>query len=325
MNTKYNYVFLNIAEDFIFPCYHPLKKYPFVRVYRHAFDANAFIDKIFFLHWSRKLNAKVKLPFKNAWFNRIYRQDFQDEKPICFVFYAGKYITEHPELYKYIKKQNPENKCIVYYGDLISKKQWNIQFTANFCDYIVTYDRGEAEKYGIHYFEDLTYEAMEKTCQVENYENDVYFLGYAKDRLDAIYSVYKRLHEAGLKCKFIICGVGKEHRIDSTGLYYQDPIPYSENIKNVINSKCVLELIQGDSVAPTLRLKEAQVYKRKLLTNNVSYLNEDYYNPKTICVFSSPDQIDIDFLSDGVGQELYDTNIYDPIKRIEYFEELLNS
>lgn len=323
MKTKYNYVFLNIAEDFIFPCYHPLKQYPFVKVYKHAFDTNAFLDKIFFLHWSQRLNAKFRLPFKSLWFNLICRNDFKDDKPICYVFYAGKYITEHQGLYEYIKRKNPENKCIVYYGDLISKKCWDIPFTSNFCDYIVTYDRGEAEKYGIHYFEDLTYATMEASIQVDQYECDVYFLGYAKDRLDMIHAVYKRLHDAGLKCKFIVCGVDTEDQLESDGLYYQAPIPYSENIKNVINSKCVLELIQGDSVAPTLRLKEAQIYKRKLLTNNSTYLNAGFYNSKTISIFDMPDQIDLDFLSTPMEDSLFDATIYDPIKRIEYFEGLL--
>lgn len=325
MNTKYNYVFLNIAEDFIFPCYHPLRKYPFVRVYKHAFDSNGFLDRLFFLHWSHKLNAKVKLPLKKAWFRLICKNDFKDDKPICYVFHAGKYITEHPDLYKYIKKKNPKNKCVVFYGDLISKKHWDIPFTAKFSDYIVTYDRGEAEQYGIHYFEDLTFAAMDDYKEVKEFENDVYFLGYAKDRLPMIHAVYTKLHDAGLKCKFIICGVDKKDQLKSDGLFYQNPIPYSENIKNVVNSKCVLELIQGDSEAPTLRLKEAQIYKRKLLTNNTAYFGKSFYNPETISIFTSPEQIRFDFLSSSMDESMFDADIFEPLKRIEFFEKLLNS
>ena len=150
--TKYNYVLFNFGGDYLDPVFGPLKQYPFVRVYDRAFEGNGVLQKLIFLHWSKKLNRKIRLPWKRIWYRRMLKQDFGEEKPCCYIFCGGKYITEDPGLYKYIKTQNLNNKCIVLCFDLISKKNWDLEKVQSCCDYIVTYDQSEAKKYGIEFF-----------------------------------------------------------------------------------------------------------------------------------------------------------------------------
>lgn len=322
--TRYNYVLFNAVGDYMEPVVHPLKKYPFVRVYDRAFDGNSFLQKLCFLHWSKKLNRRIRLPGKRIWYRKMIEQDFTEDKPCCYVFYGGKYITEDRELFRYIKKKNPKNKCIVLCYDLISKKHWNIEQVKKCCDHIVTYDPGEAEKYQVDFLQAFMYGAISEITEPETFENDVYFLGFAKDRLNQIHATYHTLSNAGLRCKFLICGVPKEQQIQGEGLHYIKPISYRENIENVKRSKCILELMQGGSNAPTLRIEEAHVYRRKLLTNHQNLVNLPYYDSNNMRVFSEPEQIDFDFLKAPIDYSSFDDSFdYSPYQLISYFENLL--
>ena len=324
--TKYNYVFVNTEGEYLEPIFQPLKKCGDVRVYKRAFLGNALLQKLFFLHWSYRLNRKLRLPLKKIWFRKMVRQDFEEDKPICYVFLGGKYLTDEPKLYDYIKKQNPKNKCIIYCLDLISKKHWDVAKIKSFCDHIVTYDLSEAEQYSIDHYAAMSYGAITEVTEPEHFENDVYFLGFAKDRLEQIHAAYRQLSESGLKCKFIICGVPKEKQIKADGPIYSAPISYRENLENVKNSRCILEIMQGGSNAPTLRTEEAHIYRRKLLTNNTNLVGQPYYDASHMRVFSEAEQIDTEFVKEKIDYAAFDDSFdYSPRKMIDFFEKLLEN
>ena len=320
----YNYVVFGAGDDFLEPYFQPLKELSNVRIYKRAFTGNALLQSIFFVHWSYRLNRKIRLPMKKIWFHKMYRQTFKNNRPICFVFLGGKYLTDEPKLYRYIKRQNPKNQCIIYCLDLIAKKHWDIDKVKAVSDHIVTYDAKEAEKYGVDHFVAMAYGAITEVTMPKVFENDVYFLGFAKDRLPQIHAVYQKMATHGLKCKFIICGVPEEQQLKGEGLIYSDPISYRENLENVKNSRCILEIMQGGSDAPTLRTEEAHIYRRKLLTNNTNLIGQPYYDASHMKVFSEPDEIDTVFVHDPIDYDAFDDSFdYSPQKLIDYFEILL--
>lgn len=324
LDTKYNYVFYNVGEDYLEPVFGVLNKYPNVKTYGLAIKSNPLVEKLFFLHWSAKINSIIKLPLKSIWFKKMFDVKFENDKPVCYVFLGGKYIIQEKKIYSYLKNKNNDNKVIIYYGDLISKRNFDISKQKEVSDYIITYDEQEAKQYNICYHgNSLGYGSIIEVTEPKNFENDVYFVGFAKDRLDTIHNVYKYLTENGLKCKFIICGSKEEDRIQGEGLFYQEPIPYKESLENVNNSRCILDIIQGGSAGETLRVKESQVYKRKLLTNNVSLKHKDYISEDNTCIFSSIDDIDIDFVKKDINYDSFCENEFNPIKFIIYLEQLI--
>lgn len=324
LDTKYNYVFYNVGQDYLEPVFGVLNEYPNVKTYGLAIKSNRIVEKLFFLHWSAKINSKIKLPLKSIWFKKMFDVKFENDKPICYIFYGAKYINEHNGVYKYIKSLNPNNVCIAFYFDLISKRNVDIERLKDHTDYIVSYDKKESKMYGVYYYETVGYGPITEVTTPSVFDYDVYFLGFAKDRLEQIHSTYNYLVNNGLKCKFIICGTKEKDQIQGEGLYYQSPISYIENLTNVNNSKCILDIIQGGSTAPTLRIKEAQVYKRKVLTNNENILSENYYDGDNMSVFSKVENIDLDFLKSDIDYGSFNRrNYYNPYKLIEYFEELL--
>lgn len=325
MQTRYNYVFLNYSEDYHEPTRAALKDLPFVKVYKHAFDGHPILQKLFMLHWSEKINRWIRLPLKSIWYRRMCKQHFDTQKPICYIFLGGKYITQDEGLRRYILRQNPQNKCIVKCGDLITKKNWNIEKIRQCCDHIVTYDKGEAQRFSIACMNEPCYAPMIEVTTPQTFSNDLYFLGYAKNRLPQIHSLFRYLSERGVRCKFIVCGVPEAEQIKAPGLIYSKPISYIENLKNVRESRCILEIMQGGSNSSTLRLEEAQVFRRKLLTNHVEVCSSRFFDPLNMRTFSEETDIDISFLKEEIDYASFEGGYdYSAQHMMAFYEQLLS-
>ncbi|MBQ3355855.1 MAG: hypothetical protein IJG45_01900 [Oscillospiraceae bacterium] len=322
--TKYNYVFCNIAEDYIEPAFMPLNQLESVQVYRHAFSGSRLKQSLFFLHWSKKINRIIRLPLKKLWYPQFLGHGFPENKPCCYVFYSGKYISEDTGLYEYIKRQNPNNKCIILLGDSVEKKKWDISEIKKRSDAIVTYNPSEAEEYELRLFSGVSYGPITDITTPDSFAHDVYFLGYAKNRLQTIYQVYDALFHKGFRCHFLLCGIKREDQRNGEGLHYIKPISYRENILNIQKSKCILEIVQQGCDAATLRTEEAHIYRRKLLTNNRNLTKQAYYDPSHMAVFSNADEIDTAFLKAPIDYAAFDDSYdYSPMKLIRFFEQLL--
>ena len=314
----YNFVFFFARDDYwqsilgkeLYECDN-------VHVYEEAFEGNRFLKKLFHYHWSYRVNRKVRLPFKRMWFRKMYEQSFPSDLPLCFVYLGGNNIRFDGGFCEYVKKQSSLNRQVILHQDLISKKlDYDYNLIKNRIDLCVTYDKAEAEKYGIHYFQETTFSKLIPEPEKVEFEQDVYFLGAAKDRLPKILSVYQRLHNAGLKCKFLIAGVPEEQQVPGDGLIYTKGIPYIENLNNVIHSKCVLELIQGDSVDITTRALEAIAYRRKLLTD-CQICDPNIFNNGQLQIFQTLESIDLAFLQEDYQPEDYEPRVdLNPMKRL---------
>jgi len=295
---KYNFVFLFAESDYWKAIlgndlYHGENS----RVYKTAFDGNPLLQKIFHYHWAYSLNEKIQMPFKSLWFPKMYKQTFTNGLPFCFVYMGGNMIRFDGGFAEYVRKRDPRNKVVIMHQDLIAKKiHFDYDIIRKCADLCITYDKAEAEKYGIHYFREDVYSKIIPDGSDEEIEQDVYFLGAAKDRLPKILAVYKKLTDNGIKCKFQIAGVNKEEQVSYDGVEYIKGISYEENLHNVVKSKCILELIQGASSDTTLRAREAIAYKRRLLTDCQLCSCDDYHSGQ-LQVFNSPDDIDISFIT----------------------------
>lgn len=304
----YNFVFFFAGDDYWKAILgKELYESEYVRVYEGAFDGSPLLKKLFHYHWAYSINRKIRLPFKRIWFRKMYRQKFAHDLPLCFVYMGANSIRFDGGFCKYVRKKSPCNRQVVLHNDLIGKKlDYDYSTIKNKVDLCTTYDKAEAEKFGIHYFQETTFSKLLPEPEHAEFEQDVYFLAAAKDRLPKILRVYQRLHDAGLKCKFMIAGVPAEQQIAGEGLTYTKGISYRDNLENVIHSRCILELIQGDSVDITTRAVEAIAYRRKLLTD-CQICDPSLFHEDQLQIFKEPESIDISFL-----QRNYSPNDFDP-------------
>lgn len=264
-----------------------------------------------FKHWYG-LN-RLLLPF-------MYHRKIDNKKPICFIIW-GQYANEVKAfLGKKLKKRYPGCKLVCRFDDIIEKMPYK-----NICDYrdafdlLQTFDEKESAKYNIDYFPSW-YDSVEGIDVGE--KSDILFVGRAKDRLNEILSLYKRLYDASVNCKFYLVGVPKDKQVNIGNVIYGDYLPYKKVLELVKGTKCMVEILQQDAQSETLRVFEAITYNKKLITNNKHLIAKDYYSPDKIQIFNAVDEINIDFIKDDRSTICYEKKFTEKLRPIELFKHV---
>lgn len=322
----YNHIIIGAFDDFVRQPYAAIESHEGIYIPKSPIgDAPFLLKALHKIHWSAKLNSIVKLPIKRIWFKKMCAHSFGNDKPVCYHFLGGQYIAGNNELREYIHSLNPENKIVISYGDLISKKHYkDFEIVRNSADLLVTYDKSEAEKYSISFFGKRIYNRAQQVTEPDHFDVDVYFLGFAKDRLEKILSVYHYLTKNGLKCRFDLAGVPQDQQQPLNGIAYISQIPYQESVRRLNEAKCVLEICQSGSNECTMRMVESVVYHRLLLTN-ADVQNSEYYNPQTMIRFQEPSDIDIDAIKKPIPYDAFHNTdqVFSPIRKLKSIEDSL--
>lgn len=269
---------------------------------------NKFLDFLFRIHTSRKINRICKLPFLGLW-DKILFRDLSPEEQIYFIIEEGHLISYRKPYLAHLRKKykhcriiyffrNPMSGTFEFLGDLWERVK-------DVYDAGMTFNRSDAQKYGLLFTDYWPCLLPDKTYEPEN-QSDVYFVGLAKDRLDKILSVYEKLSSAGLICDFHIMGVPEDQQKYSDAISYNVPVHYDENLQRVKNTKCVLEILPFSQNYSSLRVCEALWYRKKLLTTNQEAPLEWFYNPSIVQVFRNADDIDTDFIRSPADPKIYD-------------------
>lgn len=323
---RYNYFIIGAFDDYIRLGYQPLTSRSDVYLPESPIGkAPRLLRALHKLHWSAKLNAKIRLPMKRIWFKKMCRHSFDSKKPICYVFIGGQYIAGNRELRDYIRSLNPENRIVILFGDLIAKKHYkDFEAVRNSADILITYDKKEAETYGILCCGSRQYNRLQEVTEPDRFDTDVYFLGYAKDRLDTIMEVYRYLTENGLKCRFDLAEVPADRQQPLEGISYISGIPYQESVRRLNKAKCVLEVCQKGSDACTKRMVESVVYHRLLLTN-ADVVHSEYYIPQTMLQFHEASDIDIEALKRPIPYGAFSeaNHSFSPVQKLLFIDNHL--
>lgn len=321
-NLKYNYVIFGTNMDLYMVSYNDLKNLKNARYLTEGiYTKNFFLKLLYKIHTSQRLNMIISLPFKNIWNKLAYVNDFDDDKPVCYIFFAGTYWFSKDYI-AYLRKKQPDCKIVIFYQDLIKTHLKLFDETKNLTDLTITFDLGDAKHYGIIYHP-LVYSYYNE-LKDRGYSSDVYFVGKAKDRLDLIISVYEKLKDYGLNCDFHITGVPQEKQKYVTEIDYCNYIDYSENLSHILGTKCLLEIMQGGGKGFTLRYAEAIMYDKKMITNNPEIKNAEFYSNDKILTINDEKDVSEDFLK-SLGQKITYKNKKElsPISFIEFVDNLL--
>lgn len=127
--------------------------------------------------------------------------------------------------------------------------------------------------------------------------NDLYFCGASKHRGAMLAEIAAASQQSSVKTSMdVVCQ-------EDLALIEQFPdvihvkgsdqyMPYSMLLTRTLQANCILDIVQPDQRALTLRPYEAVVYGRKLLTNNPTIFNFPYYNPEYMQYFDRVSNID---------------------------------
>lgn len=106
---------------------------------------------------------------------------------------------------------------------------------------------------------------------------DYYYLGAQKGREEQLHTLTTLLDSLGLKGLTIVPTQRSEQ------------ISYRQNVDYVVQSRCLIELVQPGQTGITLRALEALFYQRKLITNCRAISSLPFYRPENILVWDCQD------------------------------------
>lgn len=322
-NFNYNYVVCG-AGGFYNIGYRDIMNLPNVNYYESYKQGiqTTWIQRLVRLTFSKKANQYVRTPFSKITYPRIYKPMFEDNKPLCFLFFGNVQYVYQTSYLSYLRDTYPNVKIVLYMQDLICRNpDLNFEGCRNAFDVILSYDKGDAEKYGLHFHPTpMSRVHVEQDARLE--KSDVYFCGYAKTRYPLIHELYRKYTDMGLRCDFHIMKfpIGEE-KVE--GIHYDDEfLTYEQNIQHVLNAKSVLEIMQEGADGFTPRVWESIIYDRHLLTNNESLRHSEYYNPEFM-----HDVNDSNIVHALKREVTYDTNQKNklsPIHLLTFIDQLLS-
>lgn len=296
MNHKFAFISLNSIEN----------KYMYGGFDEYDYSISLFLPNTIrkmakaYTFYSKGKSKIVKflerMYFDKYILKRIKEKGWTTSERIVFIIYGRDYESYGENIVDYLKERFSDSKIVCYFVDLLSKHRVDLLRTRELFDELFTFDQKEADKYGMKYCMEPFSTVRLKEITDAQIKWDITFVASAKDRFDDIIQIYKILKEKGFSCDFHITQVPKEKQVYKKEIGYS-PLNFEELLEHVVQSKCILEIIQGEAYSPTTRFSESVLFNKMLLTN-VPYFrdHEEYSN---IIYFDDISNIPFDRIRDS--------------------------
>lgn len=330
MTNNYNYVVLNSydkltslpnKDSYIDICVRDLYGRDDIKVINLPLQGKSSLLRfIYAIHNSERVNKLLRMPFKNIWYPFLLSFEFKNNRPICFVLLETRF---REDFLLFLKEKYTNCKIVALHRDFIHKSG-GLKLN-RLIDIEMTYDKGESVRYNMPVFSEFESKVDIKAGSV--FESDVFFAGRAKDRLPDLLKAYDLFTKNGLRVYYFLTSVPKEEQVDLPGIEYAERyMTYEEMLYHTVNTRCVLEIIQGGGqTGYTSRFLESVIYGKKLLTNCKSVKESKFYAPDKIQVISKISDINVNFIKEGNGFVSYNYNgEFSPLRVIERIDEELN-
>ena len=281
------------------------------------YHQSGFIYFLMNIHFIKKIN----LPFKSIWYCRIckYICDDKDAELVVLIYDWNRFANNEKFL-KYLKKHFKNIKLVYMFTNIVKK---SYAYENNFVeklpyyyDLIYTYDINDSKKYNYCYHP-LIYSKI--NIKQKN-DKKVFFIGKAKDRYGKIKEVYEFLHKNKINTEFYVSELNNDNEYKD-GIIYNKKMPYIECIKKMSTCNCILDIIQGESSGFTLKVCEAVIYDKFLITNNKEVFNAPFYDKNSIIVIDNVEDIKLSFFKNEKVVK-YDKNAKYVFSIDHFLEEL---
>lgn len=224
-----------------------------------------------------------------------------NENNVCFILHGYTDLTPH-HCY-FLRKKYPSAKLIMVFEDKVQHykdnyRSFKFENVKVLFDCALTYNSIDAGNYGMGIYPPIipNYSSIRENkdfCQ-----NDVFFIGRDKGRLNNIIDIFDLLTKQGLKCDFHIVGVKKKNRINRNGVvYHNKPIPYDVVLQKNLKTKAILNLVQDGATGVTLRDFEAISMNKVLITNCKDIVNYSFFAEEKVVFLDKIDCFSLEMLN----------------------------
>lgn len=289
----------------------------------HFFALNYFMEEKR-ENWFELANSYKFQQYTNGIFNRflIYDKRFVREMTELssrferVYIFANNAIFQGPVWYgaelRKIKKRCPNVYFVFFYIDIINSKhsrKANLLLKKNpdLFDLVYTSDMSDALTYGLLYHPlPYAYSSSECASNFLNHEKKgLSFCANIKERSTLILEVLKGCIKNDISTSMaLFSNDGSEKQMflkyDNYVSLLNHFIDYDESLCYTLNANCILDIVQNGQTALSMRPYEAVVFNKKLLTNNSSILDFEFYNENYIQLFSKPENIDWEWVKKDI-------------------------
>lgn len=244
--------------------------------------------------------SKLKLCYKLGKYKHL-----NQDTTYIFVYVGDAARKIPPEIFK---RQSKKVKTVILLMDschassptaaklmpILKSKIW---------DGIYTFDKYDAKEFGwkdigLCYF---STSRLPKPQLHEEIKSDAFFVGALKgEREKTILSLFESLLAHGANPDFVIFCMdkkqfkGKTHADKIT--YVTKRIEYQDVLKKTMGTNCIMEILQKNQQAQSIRYFEALYYNKKLLTNNPHIKELPYFDPRYMKYFEKIEDVDFDWV-----------------------------
>lgn len=233
---------------------------------------------------SRKKNIEelIYQDITEIWKNKIIKYGEYD---ICLNTHSDYF---HDDLLKEARKHTKQ--MISYFYDGLSRADQNIFETIKYFDDFYVFDESDIKKYP-NYPLKLTTNFIfpQKKIKVpEIFDYDFYYLAfYDKSRVEILNKISDFFIANDINFKFEIHCIppseGKYGGHRNVGLI-DGEVSYEEYLKRMEKSKFTLDILVNFHKGLSFRIFESLLYKRKVVTNNPTVKNYDFYSPQNFFI-----------------------------------------
>ena len=257
--------------------YFDLRKTPMFRPY---FEASGIHHQS---HYRNKLMLALhRTKLRHVLPNRVLFQGARvpsgDDKIIVFDSMAN------PGHVRRLRLQNPGKRVILWFWNPVPGPDLLKEFGDDV--EIWTYSPRDSRRYGLRlntqfYFDCLAEEAASSFREPKAEKPKVFFIGREKGRGLAIREIAGRLEDAGAETNVQLLETPKGKHLIALR---EDLLPYSEVIRQIRDADILLDYYLDPEGGMSLRPMEALFWGKKLITNQSSIREQDFYDPNNIYV-----------------------------------------
>ena len=176
-----------------------------------------------------------------------------------------------PEYLATLHKRNKNSRIILWMWNPVSQST-PIESFKQLAE-VWSYSPSDCEAYDLHYNSQFYFDKLADKAEADRtqIQNKYYFFGRDKGRRDNLKKYADLIDQSGAQCVIRV--------FDSYEVY-----PYEEILESVLDCGGILDIYSQLNAGPSLRVMESLFWNRKLITNNLSLDQFDFFSNDNIYI-----------------------------------------
>lgn len=253
--------------------YNSFERYYLKNMNIGKYDAFAYYNDRKSLSIIRKIWIHCRIPYEFIWYGNWKKNIKKYDKIIIFDSIVSTKIVY------YINKRRSSASRLIFWhwnslnNDILKKVYTK---TIKMCEHW-TFDPGDAKQYNMHLNNQFFFE---QSNGLPRLKWDVYFIGRDKGRYQHLSNLWEAFNKMGVSSYISVL---RDKKSDQDGeLFIDKTKSYDDILEDIQQCKCVLELCQEGQIGLTARALEAMFFRKKLITNNLSIIEQTFYHEDNI-------------------------------------------